>query len=52
MVEWCIESVDVCSSKKGRCLDWWVDAEEYSIIDMEKDVLKHFTWAHKPIFPT
>jgi len=26
-------------------LDWWVDAEEYSIIDMEKDVFKHFSWA-------
>jgi hypothetical protein len=31
--------------KKGRRLDWWVDAEEYSIIDMEKDVFKHFSWA-------
>ena len=31
--------------KKGRCLDWWVDAEEYSIIDMENDVFKHFSWA-------
>ena len=31
--------------KKGICLDWWVDAEEYSIIDMEKDVFKHFNWA-------
>jgi hypothetical protein len=27
--------------KKGRRLDWWVDAEEYSITDMEKDVFKH-----------
>ena len=26
-------------------LDWWVDAEEYSIIDMEKDVFKHFNRA-------
>jgi hypothetical protein len=26
-------------------LEWWVDAEEYSIIDMEKDGLKHFTWS-------
>ena len=31
--------------KKGRRLDWWVDAEEYSIIDMEKYVFKHFSWA-------
>ncbi|CAN6344589.1 unnamed protein product [Urochloa humidicola] len=31
--------------QKGRTLDWWVDAEEYSIIDMWKDVLEHFTWA-------
>ncbi|KAG2571926.1 hypothetical protein PVAP13_7KG121470, partial [Panicum virgatum] len=30
--------------KKGRRLDWWVDADEYSIIDMEKDVLEHFSW--------
>jgi hypothetical protein len=29
--------------RKGRYLEWWVDEEEYSIIDMEKDVLKHFT---------
>ena len=28
--------------KKGKRLDWWVDAEEYSIIDMEKDVFNHF----------
>jgi hypothetical protein len=26
-------------------LDWWVDVEEYFIIDMEKDVFKHFSWA-------
>jgi hypothetical protein len=32
--------------KKGKHLDWWVDAEEYSIIDMEKDVFKHFSWAN------
>lgn len=31
--------------KKGRRLDWWVDADEYSIIDMEKDVFEHFSWA-------
>jgi len=31
--------------KKGRHLDWWVDADEYSIIDMEKDVFEHFSWA-------
>ncbi|CAL5062721.1 unnamed protein product [Urochloa decumbens] len=31
--------------QKGRTLDWWVDVEEYSIIDMWKDVLEHFTWA-------
>ncbi|TVU41161.1 hypothetical protein EJB05_14660, partial [Eragrostis curvula] len=30
---------------KGRVLEWWVDSEEYSIIDMEKDVLQHFSWA-------
>jgi hypothetical protein len=26
-------------------LEWWVDSEEYSIIDMDKDVSKHFSWA-------
>ncbi|CAN6223060.1 unnamed protein product [Urochloa humidicola] len=31
--------------KRGRTLEWWVDSEEYSIIDMEKDVAKHFGWA-------
>ncbi|CAL5058896.1 unnamed protein product [Urochloa decumbens] len=31
--------------KKGRTLEWWVDSEEYSIIDMEKDVAKYFGWA-------
>ncbi|CAO2045139.1 unnamed protein product, partial [Urochloa humidicola] len=31
--------------QKGKNLEWWVDSEEYSIIDMEKDVSKHFTWA-------
>jgi hypothetical protein len=31
--------------QKGKCLEWWVDLEEHSIIDMEKDVSKHFTWA-------
>ncbi|CAN6178035.1 unnamed protein product [Urochloa humidicola] len=38
--------------KKGRTLEWWVDSEEYSIIDMEKDVAKHFGWAsnQEPIF--
>jgi hypothetical protein len=30
--------------QKGKCLEWWVDLEEHSIIDMEKDVSKHFTW--------
>ncbi|TVU12379.1 hypothetical protein EJB05_46020, partial [Eragrostis curvula] len=30
---------------KGRVLEWWVDSEEYSIIDMEKDVLQHYCWA-------
>jgi hypothetical protein len=35
--------INLC--KKGRRLDWWVDAEEYFIIDMEKDVFKHFSWA-------
>ena len=47
--------IDVCSFstiedgqavyRKGRCLEWWVDSYEYSIIDMEKDVFKHFAWA-------
>jgi len=47
--------IDVCSFstiedgravyRKGRCLEWWVDSDEYSIIDMEKDVFKHFAWA-------
>jgi hypothetical protein len=31
--------------QKGRPLEWCVDSEEYSIIDMEKDVSKHFSWA-------
>ena len=31
--------------RKGKNLEWWVDSEEYSIIDMEKDVSKHFGWA-------
>jgi len=31
--------------RKGKNLEWWVDSEEYSIIDMEKDVFKHFGWA-------
>ncbi|TVU27234.1 hypothetical protein EJB05_29831, partial [Eragrostis curvula] len=30
---------------KGRVLEWWVDSEEYSIIDMEKDVLQYYCWA-------
>jgi hypothetical protein len=30
---------------KGRLLEWWVDAEEYSIIEMEKDVYEHYSWA-------
>lgn len=30
---------------KGKKLEWWVDSEEYSIIDMEKDVSKHLSWA-------
>nr|CAB3465032.1 unnamed protein product [Digitaria exilis] len=33
--------------RKGRKLEWWVDSEEYSIIDMEKDVSEHFSWAKK-----
>lgn len=47
--------IDVCSFStledgrsvycKGRLLQWWVDSEEYSIIDMEKDVSKHYRWA-------
>ena len=31
--------------RKGRPLEWWVDSDEYSIIDMEKDVQQHFSWA-------
>ena len=31
--------------RKGKNLELWVDSEEYSIIDMEKDVSKHFGWA-------
>lgn len=30
--------------RKGRVLNWWVDSEEYSIIDMEKDVVEHYSW--------
>jgi hypothetical protein len=26
--------------QKGRPLEWWVDTEEYSIIDMEKKCFK------------
>ncbi|RLN42121.1 hypothetical protein C2845_PM01G14450 [Panicum miliaceum] len=50
----CRVVIDVCSFstiedgrsvyRKGRPLEWWVDSE-YSIIDMEKDVGKHFSWA-------
>jgi hypothetical protein len=37
---------------KGRNLEWWVDSEEYSIIEMEDDVSKHYSWAsyQKPNF--
>jgi hypothetical protein len=31
---------------KGRLLEWWVAVEEYSIIEMEKDVLEHYSWAN------
>ena len=47
--------VDVCSFstiedgrsvyQKGRSLEWWVDSEKYSIIDMENDVAEHFSWS-------
>jgi len=47
--------VDVCSFstiedgrsvyQKGRQLEWWVDSEKYSIIDMENDVAEHFHWS-------
>jgi len=47
--------IDVCSFStieddrsmycKGRRLEWWVDPEEYSIIEMEDDVSKHYNWA-------
>jgi hypothetical protein len=30
--------------EKGKSLEFWVDSEEYSIIDMEKDVAHHFSW--------
>jgi hypothetical protein len=31
---------------KGRLLEWWVDVEEYSIIDLVKDnALEHYIWA-------
>ncbi|TVU35573.1 hypothetical protein EJB05_17471, partial [Eragrostis curvula] len=30
---------------KGRVLEWWVDSEEYSLIEMEKDVFQHYSWA-------
>lgn len=33
-----------CVYRKGRVLNWWVDSEEYSIIDMEKDVVEHYSW--------
>ena len=51
----CRVVIDVCSFstvedgrsvyQKGRPLEWWVDSDEYSIIDMEKDVQQHFSWA-------
>jgi len=31
--------------QKGRSLEWWVDSEKYSIIDMENDVAEHFSWS-------
>ena len=31
--------------QKGRQLEWWVDSEKYSIIDMENDVAEHFHWS-------
>jgi hypothetical protein len=31
--------------EKGKSLEFWVNSEEYSIIDMEKDVAHHFSWA-------
>jgi hypothetical protein len=33
-----------CVYRKGRVLNWWVDSKEYSIIDMEKDVVEHYSW--------
>jgi hypothetical protein len=30
---------------KGRLLEWWVAVEEYSIIEMEKDVYEHYSCA-------
>ena len=26
-------------------MEWWVDSEKYSIIDMENDVAEHFSWS-------
>ena len=47
--------IDICSFstvedgrsvyQRGRPLEWWVDSDEYFIIDMEKDVQQHFSWA-------
>jgi len=54
-IDACRVVVDVCSFstiedgrsvyQKGRQLEWWVDSEKYSIIDMENDVAEHFHWS-------
>jgi hypothetical protein len=31
--------------EKGKTLELWVDSEEYSITDLEKDVVEHFSWS-------
>ncbi|XP_047070955.1 uncharacterized protein LOC124679198 [Lolium rigidum] len=37
---------------KGRTVSWVVDAEEYGVTDLEKDIAPYFTWAsnQKPNF--
>ncbi|KAM0902609.1 hypothetical protein ACQ4PT_019200 [Festuca glaucescens] len=30
---------------KGRTISWVVDSEEYSLIDLDKDIAPYFTWA-------
>ena len=54
-IDACRVVVDVCSFstiedgrsvyQKGRQLEWWVDSEKCSIINMENDVAEHFHWS-------